>query len=272
VSRDGFAPLPGGGELAFEIDGRAHAGTPLLLIRPLLGSMALWGVFRERLAGRVRVIAFDPRGEGRSSRAPLVVTTRAMADDAIALLDHLGVGRVHVFGISLGGMAAQWLALAAPARVARLCLASTTARGLDLLRGKLGRVAGLAWSAAGTRRTAAVSLLRGVLSTRFRRTHPADARRIEKPLRTEPARRVELLKHAVAGARHDLRDRMPGISAPTLVLAGGNDSLLGVEPQRRLAAAIPGATFELIADAGHDLTLEAPDETSKRVLDFLARR
>src|SRR4051794_34595731 len=72
---DGVAALPYGGRLAYEIHGRAHAGTPLLLIRPLGGSMALWGVFRARLAQRLRVVSFDLRGTGHSSADPAWVSS-----------------------------------------------------------------------------------------------------------------------------------------------------------------------------------------------------
>ncbi|HEX6244901.1 MAG TPA: alpha/beta fold hydrolase, partial [Polyangiales bacterium] len=94
--------LEDGGHLAY----REHGdGPPILLLRPLGGSTQSWGRFADRLARRLRVISFDPRGAaGGSSRAPLRASTRDMARDARALLDHLGLARVHVYGISLGGM------------------------------------------------------------------------------------------------------------------------------------------------------------------------
>src|SRR5690242_14422054 len=97
--RESLARLPDGARLAYALHGPAgDRRTPLVLCRPLGGSMALWGEFAARLAADVPVIAFDPRGVGRSSDVPAGHTTRAMAADALALLDVLGVARAHVFG------------------------------------------------------------------------------------------------------------------------------------------------------------------------------
>ena len=85
-------------------------------------------MLQPALAERFRVIAFDNRGAGRSSGPPGPYTTRQMADDAAALLDHLGIDRAHVIGQSMGGMIAQELALGDPERVDRLVLYSTVAR------------------------------------------------------------------------------------------------------------------------------------------------
>ncbi len=87
--------------------------------------MALWGEFVTRLQDTFQVVSFDPRGVGLSSDVPRLYTTRAMARDGLALLDHLGIERAHVFGLSLGGMVASWLAIDAPTRVRSLALAST---------------------------------------------------------------------------------------------------------------------------------------------------
>lgn len=265
----GFARLSDGGELAYELHGEAHEGLPILLLRPLGGTMALWGSFRALLAEKQRVISFDYRGSGRSSAEPAWASTRGLARDALALLDHLGVPRAHVFGASLGGMTATWLAILEPSRVAKLCLASAPARGLALRRATLRR--DLAMAATFLRRGEEVeaALVDRVLSRAFRAAHPEEARRIEDLVRAEPASRVALLKHALAGLLHDARRQLRGIQAPTLVLAGANDTLLGTEAPRALAEAIPKATFELIADSGHAVTLEQPVVTATRVLRFV---
>jgi len=256
--KDGFARLSDGGEIAYQIRGGRRGGTPVVLIRPLGGSMAIWGPFRSLLSAQYRVIAFDHRGCGQSSAAPACVTTRGLARDSIDVLDHLGVSRAHVFGISLGGMTATWLALLAPSRVARLCLASTPARGIEL-------------NHAGLRRPldqVEPSLVDRILSRRFRDAHPDEVRRIEGTLHAEPSSRVTLIKHALAGLLHDARRELGRIHAPTLVLAGQNDDLLGLDAPRALAEGIPTATFEVIAASGHDLTLEQPTATATRVARF----
>src|SRR6185437_3642366 len=113
--------LPRGGRLAVDVTGPEDAPA-ILLVRPLGGWRASWDGFGARLAEKLRVVAFDPRGAGDSSPARFA-TTRGMARDAIAVLDALAISRAHVYGISLGGMVATWIALDAPDRVDRLVLA-----------------------------------------------------------------------------------------------------------------------------------------------------
>ena len=266
--RSGFVTLPDGGHLAFEVHGNEHRGTPALLLRPLAGAMALWGEFRDVLAERLQVIAFDPRGTGPSSDADLTATTRDMARDAVTVLDAVGVSRAHVFGISFGAMVATWLAIDAPERVARLCLASAGPTGLELTASGLKRGLELVASALVPGNDASAHLPAAVLSERGREDQPERVRAVEESAAADPPVRVELAKHAIAAARHDARDGLGRIAAPTLVLAGDHDELLGEAPTIALAAAIHGARREVIADAGHDLTLERPAATARRVAAF----
>lgn len=267
-ARRGTASLPDGGHLAFEVHGLQHAGTPALLLRPLVGAMALWGPFLDALAGRLRVIVFDPRGTGDSSDAPLDATTRDHARDAVAVLDAAGEPVAHVFGISFGAMVATWLAVDAPGRVARLCLASAGPTGLALTPS--GVVHGAAMVAAllapGVEPGAA--LAGAVLSEDVREGRPDTVAEVEARAAEAPTDRVEVAKHALAAARHDARGALATISARTLVLRGDHDELLGEEPPRALVAGIPGASCEVVAPAGHDLTLEQPEATARRVADF----
>src|SRR5262245_58385262 len=104
------------------------AGDPLLLIAGYGCDHTIWAPVVSRLASRHRVILFDNRGAGRTSGPDTDISIRQMAEDAAGLLDVLGLGRVHVAGQSFGGMIAQELALAQPARVRSLTLISSCAR------------------------------------------------------------------------------------------------------------------------------------------------
>lgn len=264
----GFVPVEDGRRLAFEIDGGERLGTPVLLIRPLGGTMTLWGPFREALAARGRVIAFDRAGAGESSDAPPFTTTRDMARDAAAVLDHLGVARAHVFGLSLGGMVATWLAADAPERVERLCLASTPDTGLDLSRSAAERGASLAGCLFRGAGSVEACLARRILSRAFREEHPERVAQIEKLAGCASARRAELVKQVVAAALHRPGSALGRIHAPTLVLAGDRDELLGHDAQKRLAEAIAGAVLEIVPEAGHDLSLERPLFVAGRIGAF----
>ncbi len=78
--------------------------------------------------------------------------------------------------------------------------------------------------------------------------------------------------HLVAAARHDAAGHLAQVRAPTLVLCGGRDRLLTVDSQRALLGAVPDATFEVVARAGHAITDDAPDDAAARVLEFLSSR
>jgi 3-oxoadipate enol-lactonase len=261
----GVLRLPDRGQLAYEVHGQQHSGVPLLLVRPLGGRMALWGQFRARLATRLRVISFDLCASGRAER----VSTARLAADGIALLDRLGVSRAHVFGISLGGMTATWLAALAPDRLAKLCLASTPLRGLELSRTGVRRGLGLSACFARPRASVEPGLVKRTLSRSFVRSHPDEVSWIEQTVRAQSASRSELLRLAWAGVAHDARRVAGLIKAPTLVLAGPLDHMLAPPAARELACAIDGARFELIEAAGHDLTLEQPLRTATRLCEFL---
>lgn len=264
---DGFALTPDGGKIAYQTRGPKTDPNPVLLIRPLGGSMALWGPFREHLGAGRRTIAFDHRGSGYSSEVPSFVTTKGLARDALCVLDHLGVARAQVFGISLGGMTAMWVAILAPERVSRLCLAAAPARGLELSR-SLGRELLLAASLLAPSSAMEATLVDRILTRHYRKAHVEELRRIERLANAEPTTRMALAKFASAALLHNARSELSRITAPTLVLAGDHDGLLGTEPPRRLAAAIRGAEFDIIADSGHDLTLEQPEATAARVGRF----
>jgi len=104
-------------------------GQPLILILGLGQDIATWEYQIAELSRHVRLIVFDNRDTGLSSRCSDNYTTETMAQDALDLMDYLGIERMHLLGTSMGGMIAQHIALMAPARLKSLILASTTSWG-----------------------------------------------------------------------------------------------------------------------------------------------
>jgi 3-oxoadipate enol-lactonase len=257
-------PLPDGGQVSVRAEGAT--GPSLVLLRPLGGSMASWGPFAGVLGRRTRVVMFDPRGAGRSSMAPLGMTTRRMAGDAVAVLDALHIDRAHVYGLSLGGMVACWLAVDAPARVDRLVLASTPLRGLALRSGSIGRTLSLIRCLARPARAAQMCLAARILSSCFRTTYPAEVERIQARAAAVPGSHRGLLALLWAAAAHDMWHSLGAIKAETLVLAGECDRLLDADAQRQLAVALPHGRFTALAGAGHDVSAEAPRAVAALVL------
>ena len=243
---------------------------PLLLLRPLGGSVALWGAFGDELARHFRLVTFDARGSGFSSGAPRV-SVRVLAEDACRVLDACRIERAHVFGISLGGMIAQRLAISFSSRVHGLTLASTAARGVAFERAGWRRAMGFARCLAHSPARTERCLVCRVLSPEFRRDQPLETARIETVAARTPSPRSTIVAHALAALRHDASRDLGRIRARTLVLFGDRDRLLGSTPSIDLARKIPGSERAIVERAGHDLTLERPLETARLVTEFLLR-
>jgi pimeloyl-ACP methyl ester carboxylesterase len=113
-------------QLYYEEHGR---GQPLIMILGLGQDVATWGFQIVELPKHVRLIVFDNRDSGKSSRCSDNYTTETMAQDILGLMDHLEIKEAHILGTSMGGMIAQHVALMAPARLNSLILAGTTSWG-----------------------------------------------------------------------------------------------------------------------------------------------
>jgi pimeloyl-ACP methyl ester carboxylesterase len=111
--------------LYYEIHGR---GEPLLMVPGWGMDITGWQFIIEPLSQLLQVIVFDNRGTGRSEVTPGTYTTRQLADDAAALLDHLRIDKAHVPGWSMGGIIAQELVLGYPQKVNRLILSASSAK------------------------------------------------------------------------------------------------------------------------------------------------
>jgi pimeloyl-ACP methyl ester carboxylesterase len=118
-------PTVSSGDVDLHFEERGAGEPPLLLVAGIPAVASDWAALAEPLSATRRVIAYDNRGSGGSTVTPGPYTTRQLAADAIGLLDALGIERADVFGMSLGGMIAQEVALGWPRRVRRLVLGCT---------------------------------------------------------------------------------------------------------------------------------------------------
>lgn len=203
--------------------------------------------------------------------SPSAHTTREMAKDAVQLLDHLGIELAHVFGLSLGGMVASFLALDFPGRVRGLVLASTIPEPDTVSLRGLEKLMSLARCLARPGSGAEVALVHRILSREFRAAHPDRLAEIERLVRATPARRRNLAILALAPARHSVRLEGLLSSLPVLLLFGELDVLAGEEARAKLLSELPHAVLQTIAGAGHDISLERPVDAADRVLSFLSR-
>jgi pimeloyl-ACP methyl ester carboxylesterase len=217
-----------------------------------------------------RVIAFDSRDTGRSSRVPLPYSVGQMADDAIAVLDAAGEERAHVYGISLGGTVAQELALRHPDRVRALVLGSTSPGGLHaVLPGPLALTFFARAGAMGSEEAewAAVPYTYSEATRRHHGDRIAEniARRV-----TSPPGALAYLHQAAAAATHSTFNRLGNITAPTLVVHGEQDVVMPPDNARLLAGRIPGAELRLWPEAGHLYIIDEP-RADRDIANFLRR-
>lgn len=243
---------------------------PRVVVVPPLGMPA--GVdapFYRALCARLRVCVVELPGAGHASEAHATTGTRELAASLGTVMRALGPGRSHLFGISLGGMIAQWAAIDAPSAIDRLVLASTAARGRDVALSDPLEKLGLALRlfGGGPPRVAVAEAVAGDEV----RADPVEARRIARQIEAVPRPSAELLWLAGAVARHDTSAHLAEIRARTLVMTGGKDELVSRALQDELATAIEGAEGALVADAGHALTLDQPEECARLVEAFLLR-
>jgi 3-oxoadipate enol-lactonase len=263
----GFADA-NGARLYYEVYGE---GEPLLLIPALGISHVGWANDVPAYAREFKVIVFDPRGTGQSSFPEGVdVTMAQQADDAAALLDALGVDAAHVYGVSTGGAAAQEMALRHPEKVRSLILGATSPGGPHAVPAEDWATA--AFVAALNQGVEAPNFLEVCFSPGYLAEHRPEAIAWLERIAGGPSTRPEAaIAMARASAGHDTYDRLPSITAPTLVIDGADDPMSPTENSRILAQRIPGAELVLLEGARLEYRTEKQAEAQAAVLDFLHR-
>lgn len=253
-------------DIKMHVDERGD-GPPLLLVPGIPAIASDWAPLAERLASRRRTLAYDNRGSGRSTVTPGPYTTAQLAADAAALLEALGVERADVFGMSLGGMIAQELALARPDLVRRLVLGCTHCGVRHAARPP--RDAGLAFAME----TDDWGLRMRTLAP-FALATDADpellARFVEKKA-GDTQDPVGYRAQIAAALSHDTYDRLPEIRMPTLILTGDDDRVIPGESSTVLHERIPDSELHTIPGTGHLFFLEQPEETVRLLEEFLDR-
>jgi pimeloyl-ACP methyl ester carboxylesterase len=224
------------------------------------------------LAPWFRVIAFDNRDTGGSTRLAWPYSVAQMARDAVAVLDAAGEQQAHVYGISLGSLVAQELALRYPARVESLVLGASSAGGFAAYKPSPSSFAQTFLLRAGTMgpEEAEWAAVPYTYAEKTRRTHPdrmaADiAHRLNSP--PEP---FAYIHQAAAVATHDAYDRLNHIAAPTLVVHGEEDVFVPPANALVLAEKIPGAQLRLWPDAAHMYNIDEP-RADQEIAQFLLR-
>ncbi len=239
---------------------------PAVLLHASLGcTHRMWDPQLDGLlAAGYRVIRYDYRGHGGSAAVDGSCTLADLGRDALdVLLSHGVTAAAHV-GLSLGGMVAMWLAERAADSVTSLVLCCTSAA--------LGPSA--AWRERGelvrARGTAAVAdvLLPRWLTAEYSAAHPGDVAWLREQILSTSASGYAGCCDAIATM--NLADELPGVGAPTLVVAGAQDPATPVEHAELIAAKIPGAVLEVVDPGAHILNVERADTITALIEGHLA--
>ena len=250
---------------------REGDGEPLLWITGFAISSEIFSPVIATYSAQFDCIRYDNRGAGRSPAPWRVTSIPELAGDAVRLLDALGVDSAHVYGLSMGGMIAQEVAIRFPDRVRGLVLGCTSHGGPRAVLPSPKVAAAL--TARGAPAELRAQLVgRALFSERFRTEEPALVRRYLGLLNAHRTSARGLVSHLTASSYHDTRARLARIAAPTLVLHGDQDALTPAANARLLAAAIPDATLALVRGAGHGYLLEQPQESHRLFTSWLADR
>ncbi len=292
-SRDGQqVRLPATGITLDYVTAGEPAGPTVLLIMGMNGQRILWPTeLAEALVeAGCHVVAYDNRDVGRSTvlddeHVDLETVTAAMnghpfaapygladmAVDAVGLLDHLGIERAHVVGVSMGGMIAQHLAIDHPERVASLTSINSTT-GMAPSSAPREPMVPIPDPTPPTGEAEFVEWFTSGLAELSSAHHfdEADTRELARAVHDRGVHPAGGLRHLLAIlADGDRTERLAGVRVPTLVIHGADDPLVDVEAGRATAAAIPGARLLILEEMAHDLPLALVPQVAGAVLDHI---
>ena len=244
-------------------------GDPILLIMGLGVTSHMWHRTRPLLAKQFRTLAFDNRGVGQSDVPPGSYSIPLMASDAAAVLDAAQVESAHIFGVSMGGMIAQELALQNARRVRSLILGCTSPGGPTAVRAE--------------KEAAQMLMARGNMTTEealeapvpfiYDRATPREWIDEDIAIRRRWFPRSEAYMAQLQGIlAWESYSRIPAISVPTLVIHGESDRLIPPGNGKLIAERIPGAKLVMIPHASHLFATDQPEATYSALLNFLSEQ
>jgi pimeloyl-ACP methyl ester carboxylesterase len=255
-------------QIYYEVHGK---GFPLLMIMGLGANLDWWDPrMIQELSKKFKLVIFDNRGAGRTDISNRKYTVRLFADDTTGLMDALGISRVHVFGISMGGMIAQELALNYPEKVEKLVLCSTYCGGTRsvLPSEEVLGILGADRSTLSPEEIARMTIPLFFTEDFIKENPDFVELSIQQVLRA-PISNEAFMHQLNAIMGFDTYDRLPQIKAPTLILHGKRDILMSPENGSILSEAIPNAKLVCFENSAHGL-VEEMEKLISVLLNFLA--
>lgn len=244
------------------------SGPHVLLVMGLAMPADAWHHQIEDLSRDHRVCWFDNRGVGRSSSPGGLYSTHQMAGDAHALLDHLGWDRVHVVGVSMGGMISQHIALQRPERVRSLTLLASSPMGRTVRPTQEGLKRWLEVQTSRDLKTRQRAMARLLFSDKTLSERPNVMGDLNRDLAAGRAQGWGLFSQTWAALSHRAGDRLETIRhVPSLVLVGQDDVLVRPSNSQTLATLLDARLVE-IPNAGHGVAAEAHPQVNAAIREL----
>lgn len=244
-------------------------GKPLIILNGIMMSTVSWQSFVKSFSQYNRLILVDMLDQGNSSKLVDKSYDQSLQVEVVkALVDHLKLDKIYLFGISYGGEVAMKFALEHQDRVERLLLFNTTAKTSPWLR-----EIGYAWNKAATDGGAYYSTtIPTIYSPQFFTKNAAwieQRKSILIPLFSNPAFSEAMIRLTNSAEFHDVAEDVHKILVPTLIVGCENDYITPLGEQHYLASQIPDAQLIVIPDSGHASMYEKPYLFTSLVLGFV---
>ena len=254
-------------QINYELTGQE--GVPVVMLsHSLASSMVMWNPQLESLESHFLVLRYDMRGHGDSDAPDGAYTLELLAEDAVALLDALGIETVHFGGLSIGGMIGQGLALNYGDRLKSLTLCDTSAVMPDeaqpILQERIAaaRENGMADQVDGT--------LERWFTPQYLKENPPEVATIRQQVRATPLAGYIGCSEALRGLNY--LERLPAIKLPTLIMVGEEDPGTPVAASEAIHERIAGSQLVILPSARHLSNIEQAEAFNKSLMDFLLQQ
>lgn len=248
--------------LYYEVSGKADSPA-LLLSNSLASNLRMWDPQMESFERHCRVVRYDSRGHGQSDAPEGAYTIDTLTEDAVGLLDHLGIARAHFCGLSKGGMVGQRLATLHPDRVDRLVLCDTACYmgPADLWEGRieLAEKQGMAGVVDAT--------IERWFTKPFRDRDPRAVGKIREMILNTPVAGFVGCCRAIQAM--DQRETIRSITAPTLIIVGADDPSTTPDKAREIQERIAHSHLTVLPEAAHLANIEQAALFDAAVAEFL---
>ena len=240
--------------------------SPVVVLSHSLGtSLEIWDNQISALTESFQVLRYDTRGHGGTSAPEGSYSMDMLVEDAVSLLDVLGLEKVHWVGLSMGGMIGQGIAIKHPNRLLSLSLCNTVASVTERAQ-ETWRIHSLPKHSVSLANLVDYAMYL-LFSPEFKASHPKEYQAVRQQYLRTSAHGYTAC--ALAVVESDFTQNLSTILAPTLIISGDRDIATPKEEAEFMHSLIPNSNLEVIADAAHLSNVEQPEVFNEVLLSFL---